>query len=89
MWFKFHISAPFVGAPSVGVPLPDMSRKTTTLGAIRDCLLGGSSIVFSALGAVSQFIPVPYLQLAVTAACQIITIAQVSYEVLQEPYCRH
>lgn len=41
-------------------------------------LLGGGLIAFEGFEAVSQFIPVPYLQLAVMAASHIIRIARVS-----------
>ncbi|KAG8888530.1 hypothetical protein FRB98_007495 [Tulasnella sp. 332] len=52
------------------------AQRQKTLHSLRECLLGGGSIAFSGLDVVSQFAPVPYLRLAVTAASQILAISQ-------------
>ncbi|KAG8869249.1 hypothetical protein FRB97_001400, partial [Tulasnella sp. 331] len=55
---------------------PAEAQRQTSLHTLRECLIGGASIALSGLAVTAQFIPVPYLQLAVTAASQIITIAK-------------
>ncbi|KAG8864354.1 hypothetical protein FRB97_005085, partial [Tulasnella sp. 331] len=68
--------APFISTPLSSAPFTEMLRRTKSLRSIRDSLLGGGAIISIALGAIFQFILVPYLQLAVTAAPQILTIVK-------------
>lgn len=84
LWsFSLPTSSPF-GQQSSPIYIPLMRQgqsrgksPTSTARTSAACLIGGVKISLETLHSLSDFIPIPYVNLAVDAATQIIKIAEV------------